>query len=517
MRKLIFIVVLFICAVSPAQESWLYENSYFEGKQILETYDGGTLILANDEDFFGPTKLFKLDKTGDLLWEHSFEEDESTLPLCMEEDSQGNIIIGGKTFRYNTSYSDGFLVKLNPCGEMLWFNHLYDEGSSGVSVSRLMLDENDNIIIIEHNNNSNGGEYNEDTTLKKYNGNGQLLWTLMLIPESQSLPQRCITCSDGGYLVESNFYAPPYYNQDFNVHYLRSTLIKIDSLGNVEWRNFHCWEQDTQDTIYVSSNTGSVVEIKNGEFISIAKQRYIPNLRPELYKVNSDGEMTWSRDVSEDNRTYSNCKMVMDKDSNLILGINVAEGNSNYDDDYLEIYKFNLQGDELARWECPQQTTILRDFRWNRDSTSLYVLPGNKLSAMSLYAFKFNTNSMQLDTFATEDNNEYDYYCPEGVVDLNFEFPELSIVEQPEVIKEQIKIAPNPARNFTYLYFDITDFNRSAKLEIYNMQGVLMKSYPLHAAIGRVQEDLTTYPKGVYAVSLIVNDRLVESSKMVVE
>lgn len=44
-----------------------------------------------------------------------------------------------------------------------------------------------------------------------------------------------------------------------------------------------------------------------------------------------------------------------------------------------------------------------------------------------------------------------------------------------------------------------------------------MKSYPLQAAIGRVQEDLTSYPKGVYAVSLIVNDRLVESSKMVVE
>jgi hypothetical protein len=517
MRKLIFIMVLFIYAVSPAQEPWLYENAYFEGKQVMETYDDGTLILANDEDFYGPSKLFKLDKTGDLLWEHTFEENESTLPLCMAEDSQGNIIVGGRTFRYPANYSNGFLLKLNPCGEMLWFNLLQDDDSYGISVSEMILDKNDNIIIAEYNGDTNGGDYIEDTTLKKYTPDGQLLFSSVLLPDGQSNPQRVIICTDGGYLVEGDFYAPPYYHQDFNVHYIRAALVKIDSLGNVQWRNIYRWEQDTQDTIYISSSTANVVEIASGEFITKAPKREIPNFRPELYKVNAVGETIWSRDISEDDRTYSNSRMVLDKDSNLILGINVAEGNSNYDDDYLEIYKFNQQGAELARWECPVETSVLRDFRWNKDSTSLYVLPGTKLSTLSLYAFKFNTDSMQLDTFATEDYNEYDYYCPEGVVDLNFEFPELSIIEQPEVIKEQLKIAPNPARNFTYLYFDITDYNRSAKLEIYNMQGALMKSYPLQAAIGRVQEDLTTYPKGVYAVSLIVNDRLVESSKMVVE
>jgi hypothetical protein len=306
-----------------------------------------------------------------------------------------------------------------------------------------------------------------------------------------------------------------------NVLYLRATLVKTDSLGNVEWRHFHRWEQDTQDTIYGSSCSGSVVEVSGGEFMAIAKQREIPNFRPELYKVNAVGETIWSRDVSEENTTYDRCNMVLDKDSNLVLGINFAEGNQNFNQYTLEIYKFNQQGDELNYWVNNLQTSLLRDFRWNRDSTSLYVLPGAKISpngTWSLYAFKFNTNSMQIDTFAAEDNNEYDYYCPEGVVDLNFEFPELSIVEdEQEVVKEQITIAPNPARNFTYLYFDIAEFNRSAKLDIHNMQGALMKSYPLQAAIGRVKEDLAGYPKGIYAVSLIVNDRLVESSKMVVE
>ena len=298
-------------------------------------------------------------------------------------------------------------------------------------------------------------------------------------------------------------------------------MVKTDSLGTVEWRNIYRWEQDTEDTIYISNSNANVVEIAKGEFMTIAIQREIPNFRPALYKVNKYGETVWSKDISEDNRTYSNSSMVLDVDSNLILGINVAEGNQNYDDDYTEIYKFNLQGDELARWECPQQTSILRDFRWNRDSTSLLVTPGSKISAnetWSLYAYKFNPYTMQLDTFASTDNNLYDYYCPDGVVDLNFNFPELG-VEEAFVKKEepQLRIAPNPAKNYTYLYFDIEDFNRTAKLEIHNLQGKLMSSYPIQGAVGRVHEDLSLYSSGMYMVSLVLDNRVVETQQMVVE
>lgn len=521
MIKIITTILLSILfSYSWAQEPWLYENSYFEGKQMLEAYDGGTLLLANDDSFDGPSKLFKLDKTGELLWEHTFEENESTIPLCMAEDSQGNIIIGGETLRYQANYMDGFLLKLNPCGELLWYKALKETNIHNY-VQIMCIDAQDAIVLVDLINDTNNGDYYEDTTLKKYSSEGELQWSSVLLPEEDSYPQKVILTADGGYLVEGDFYAPPYYNQESNIHYLRASLVKTDSLGNVKWRNIYRWEQDTQGTVYGSSNSGSVIELSKGEFIAVAKKREIPNFRPDLYRVNSHGETIWSRDISEENRTYDVCRMVMDVDSNLILGINVADGNFNVDDDYLEIYKFNLQGDELARWECPQKTSLLRDFRWDADSLSLYVLPGSKVTSndlWSLYAFKFNTDSMQLHTFATVDNNEYDYYCPDGVIDLNFEFPELSLIENAqEVVKQQLKIAPNPARNFTYLYFDITDFNRSAKLEIHNMQGALLKSYSLYAAIGKVNEDLSDYPKGVYVVSLIVNERVVESSKIVVE
>jgi len=205
MRVYLLYITLLLGSLVKAQEPWLYENSYY-GFQMLEAYDEGTLILANADGQTNEPKLFKISRTGDLLWEHTFEENTTTLPLCMAEDSEGNIIIGGKTFFYDP-LGDGFLIKLNPCGDILWYRTI-QENNIGIAFTSLALDQNDNIIIVEYNGDINNWEYTEDTTLKKYNPDGDLLWSSVLLPEGQSYPQRVIICSDGGYLVEGDLYAP---------------------------------------------------------------------------------------------------------------------------------------------------------------------------------------------------------------------------------------------------------------------------------------------------------------------
>ena len=317
----------------------------------------------------------------------------------------------------------------------------------------------------------------------------------------------------------SNYYAPPYYDQEFNVHYLRAALVKTDSLGNVEWRDIYRWEEDTPDTLYLSSG-GQVVEVEKGEYYAIAKNRVIPNYRPVLYKLNTIGETVWSKDVSEENIAYDLCKLQLAPNNNLIIGINVAYDQFDVFNQNLEIIKFDTLGNELAKWGNPQRSSMLRDFRWDTDSSSLYVLPGSKISpsgTWSLYAYKFNPYTMQMDTFLTEDDTEYDYFCPQGVVDLNFNFPELGVEDVSIEPTPQLRIAPNPAKNYTYLYFDIENFNRTAKLEIHNLQGQLMSSYPIQGAVGRVHEDLSSYSSGMYIVSLVLDNRVIETQQLVVE
>jgi len=518
MNRLVLILFLIQFSYTQAQEPWVYENSYFEGKQILEAYDGGTLVLANDESFTGPCKLFKLDKTGDVLWEHSFEENGGTTPFMLSEDSEGSIIIAGQTNRFQPNYWNAFILKLNPCGELQWFKNLH-RANLFTSVRQLLINKNDDIIFVNYITGSNMGEIEEGTTLNKLNSAGEELWSSILLPDGNSTPDCLIQCTDGGYLVGGDYYAPPYYDQEFNVHYLRAALVKTDSLGNVEWRDIYRWEQDTPDTLYLSLS-GQVVEVEKGKYIAHAAKREIPNYRPDLFMLNSEGETVWSKDVSEENTAYDLCKLQIDTNQNILLGTNVAYDPFDYYDQNLEIIKFDTLGNELAKWGNPQRSSLLRDFRWDTDSSSLYVLPGSKVSnsgVWSLYAYKFNPYTMELDTFLTEDDTEYDYLCPEGVVDLNFNFPELNIEIVDIEPTPQLRIAPNPAKNYTYLYFDIENFNRTAKLEIHNLQGQLMSSYPIQGAVGRVHEDLSLYTSGIYVVSLIMDNRLLESRTLVVE
>ena len=46
MKNILFLLALIQFSYTQAQEAWVYENDYKHPAQILETYDGGTLILA---------------------------------------------------------------------------------------------------------------------------------------------------------------------------------------------------------------------------------------------------------------------------------------------------------------------------------------------------------------------------------------------------------------------------------------------------------------------------------------
>lgn len=517
-RILKLLGMICLCNSLVAQTPWLYENSFYRATDMVETYDNGVVIFANDESANGPCKLFKLDRAGNLLWTHTFEENSLTAVCSMEEDTQGNLVLAGRTF-ISGNYVDGFILKLSPCGDIIWYKELQIEDVYNFVVD-LILDENDNILILHNIENiNNQGEF-EQTTLKKYTSTGDFVWASNLSPNNDSIPLKIIACS-GGYMIESHCYKPPYFDQSSNLHYVRASVIKTDSLGEVQWSNFYRWDQDNLDTIFMSKAYpfGAILELKSNDFCTIVSKLDDPNYRQELYKIDENGEVFWSYDLSEDERTYQGGIMVQATDSNLIVGLTVGNGNNNFDDTFIELHKLTLDGQEIERWECQDETTELRAFKWNSDSTSIYALPEFVFTNVpNLYVFKFDPELMQLDTFDLSDDTEYDYLCPGGVQDLNFDFPDVvSVEEYKETPHTQLSIAPNPAGEFTYLYFDILNFNRSAKLEIYNLQGVLINSYPLLGSNGTVKEDLTSYSNGTYIVSIMLNGSVLESSKMTVQ
>ena len=511
MRGVLFIVVLFHFSYIQAQVAWVYESEYSVGRKILESYDGGTLILATVDWQLGDGRLFKLNKMGEVLWEYKVTDDTESLSASkLEELTNGDILIGGRTYKYD-SWGDAFLMKLDACGNLIWFQ---DYGLQGEldQLHGIIPDEDGSIFILQSIGTSEGR-----FTLKKLNSEGEILWTKQHLQDIGGSPDGIIRTSDGGFILNGTVYVPPYYDPEYPVTILRNAVVKTDSLGSEQWVNIYRWEEDTMDTIFISSG-GGVQEIDSSGFIASTLDRNESNLRLSMYELNSNGEVLWNKIIAKPDTMYDKTNIILLHDSTLLIATSASLPESPYQR-HLEVYKMDLQGNKIDEFVDNNNLLITSDFRLNSDSSSVFILPAARSinGTYSLYALKLNPYTMELDSFALNDDAEYDYFCPDGVVDQTINFPNLDIEDYFVKEKQQLRIAPNPAKNYTYVYFEIENYNRSAKIEIHNMQGQQICSYPTLASEGRLYQDLSPYTSGMYIVSLVLDNRVMETQQMVVE
>jgi hypothetical protein len=69
----------------------------------------------------------------------------------------------------------------------------------------------------------------------------------------------------------------------------------------------------------------------------------------------------------------------------------------------------------------------------------------------------------------------------------------------------------------TILGFNLPDDSENARIDIYNVDGKLLRTLPLlQSGEGKVQLNTDQFPEGIYVYSLVVNNKLVESKRMIV-
>ncbi len=74
---------------------------------------------------------------------------------------------------------------------------------------------------------------------------------------------------------------------------------------------------------------------------------------------------------------------------------------------------------------------------------------------------------------------------------------------------------PNPFSEDTTIAYSIPSDSRNAKLEIHDMTGKKLKSISLDEKNGEVKINSFNLPSGTYTYSLVINNRLIESKKMI--
>jgi outer membrane protein assembly factor BamB len=504
MKKLFILFAFIEFNLAKAQEPWVFQYNYSIGYQIVQSYDGGVVIAARTAGPAHTGKIFKVNKLGEVLWTHTIEENEGVTPLAMVEAKNGDLIIAGQTFQYE-DLADAFILRLNACGEVLWFKNVgFVDVTDWITN---MVDIHGSVVAAQITNIPSQQRYN----LVKIDASGEVLWFKNLVLDNGwgGGAKALSKCKDGGFVIVGDAYVPPYYDQSSTMGSLRSITLKTDSLGNLEWYNIFRWEEDTNDSIIKSIGSG-VAELENGHFSVLCAKIQNGKYPPTMYELNENGELLWHKNIAKPNTKYSNSNSVLTKDSTIIVGVSTYSPEEDaYHEEY---YKMDLLGNKLAEYVDNMNSSALADFRLSPDSSSLYCLPG---SSGVIHAIKLNPYTMQLDSFAVADTTVYDYYCPEAVTELNYFFPELGTTElEAQKERPQLYIAPNPAKEHSYFYFDIKNYKHNATLELHNLKGELLSSQKIEGAVGSIYQDLSGFSPGIYLLSLVVDGAVVETVKL---
>lgn len=198
---------------------------HFEGSADFNPDDIGTWTLTSNgqQDIF----IQKLDANGNYFWSNSIGGDWDEYVKGVTVDSQNNIVLTGSfrdTVDFDVSagvteliadgFSDGYILKLNMLGNLIWVNHLTSTGmAEGIGID---VDGHNNIYTTGRfrdtldidpgaatNNLITGGI--EGIFIQKLDENGGFVWGEQLV-ESDLANGMDITVQDNGFVYSCGFF-----------------------------------------------------------------------------------------------------------------------------------------------------------------------------------------------------------------------------------------------------------------------------------------------------------------------
>ena len=219
-----------VLATEAPEVEWerILENTI--GFSVEETTDGGYILIGATSNAIdgGDTRLIKTDAEGNLEWEKTFTQGESSHGFFVQQTGDGGYILTGMVVS-STSNVDVWLIKTDSKGNTEW-NKTYDKGfvDLGVCVRQTA----DGGYILVGGTNSDGT--NCDVWMIKVDNAGNMEWDKTFGESKDDLATFVEQTTDGGYIMVGGKSVQMDYS---SLHYVSGSawLIKTDSKGNMEW------------------------------------------------------------------------------------------------------------------------------------------------------------------------------------------------------------------------------------------------------------------------------------------
>jgi len=268
------------------------------GWHVLQTDDGGYLILAETANGGQHIWLIKTDECGTKEWERIIGCKAQTACRCIQPTRDGGYILAGFTAPSAWLWSyDTYLLKVDSEGYEEWhrvFERPYYNWGFYVSQT------SDDGFIITGLKCPDEVNYS-DAWLIKTDVNGHIEWDKTYGDSKPAEQGKCVQqTTDGGYIVTGEIYEP-----DGNF------LMKTDNEGNLLWAKPYggkCVRQ-TSDGGYIC--TGS----KKYLF-----REFLMSQDLQLIKTNSNGKKEWGRIYGGPYNDVGNCVLQLEEGGYIVAG-----------------------------------------------------------------------------------------------------------------------------------------------------------------------------------------------------
>jgi hypothetical protein len=201
------------------------------GRSVRQTSDGGFIIAGSTKSFGGgdfDVYLVKTDVQGDTSWTrcHGLIEGDDH-GYSVRQAADGGYFIAGSTYSFGQGDSDGYLVRTDSQGNMLW-DHNY--GSAGNDYFEWMeIDTDGGCILV-------GATYvatppGWEIWVVRTKASGDTLWSRTFGGTMTDYGHAGIQTDDGGFVAVGTVETAA---MGYQAH-----LIKLHSDGSLDWRRYY--------------------------------------------------------------------------------------------------------------------------------------------------------------------------------------------------------------------------------------------------------------------------------------
>jgi len=452
-------------------------NVYIDGTSESDTMYIGPFSLSDSMYQFG--YLAKYDSSGNVLWAKKMAH--FTTINGISADAGNNLYLTGSFSENYASLGDTsftlppgriigadcyFLAKCNELGTVVWIKYASYQGGS---VEGLLVRQGDQgstyvtgtfrnkFIVLGNDTLHNSGL--SDIFIAKYDSTGQLLWCKSIGGDRDDEP----------------------------------TSMAADLAGNLYVTGY-----SSGDTLNFGSQLlypGSDTSIQFKDFF--------------LARYSSTGNLIWVKG-GQGNSFQNNYAVATDQDTHVYLTGGFVSGSPEFFFDSISLLPPQFFKDPMFVLTLDSNGNELCSTSLGSGGESLlYICSGSPGTAT--IAGTYDSNPFVIG------NSSLPLTGMDNAFTVKLSCDKATAIESVEESSTSLLLHPNPFTAQATVQYSLPGDFKNASLQIYDVLGRLRNSYPINNSNGEISMNANNLSAGVYLYSLVINNRVLVTEKMVVE